>query len=82
MITNPGIRIKLEGHTDYVGGYLFNLQLSLKRVESVAGYLIEKGINADRLEFAGYSYTIPIATNQTEEGRRLNRRVAFKLLEK
>jgi len=82
MITNPGIRIRLEGHTDNMGGYLFNLQLSLKRVESVAGYLIEKGINADRLEFAGYSYTIPIATNQTEEGRRLNRRVAFKLLEK
>jgi OOP family OmpA-OmpF porin len=82
MQTNKGIRIKLEGHTDNIGGYLFNLQLSLKRVESVASYLIEKGINADRLEFSGYSYTIPIATNKTEEGRKLNRRVAFKIIEK
>ncbi len=82
MLTNPGLRIKLEGHTDNIGGYLFNLQLSLKRVESVASWLIEKGINADRLEFAGYSYTIPIATNDTDEGRKLNRRVAFKILEK
>lgn len=82
MITNPKIRIKLEGHTDNIGGYLFNLQLSLNRVESVARYLIEKGIEEDRLEFAGYSYTIPIATNETEEGRKLNRRVAFKIIEK
>jgi OmpA-OmpF porin, OOP family len=82
MTSNPKLRIKLEGHTDNVGGYLFNLQLSLRRVESVAGYLVEKGIEANRLEFAGYSYTVPVASNETEEGRRLNRRVAFKIIEK
>jgi OmpA-OmpF porin, OOP family len=82
MIAHPEIRIKLEGHTDNVGGYDFNLQLSLKRVESVVRYLIEKGINPERIEFAGYSYSYPLASNQTEEGRKINRRVAFKIIEK
>jgi outer membrane protein OmpA-like peptidoglycan-associated protein len=82
MITNPSIRIKIEGHTDNVGSYDFNLQLSLKRVESVVSYLIEKGIDPDRIEYAGYSYTVPLASNETEEGRQINRRVMFKIIEK
>ena len=81
MSTNPAIKIRIEGHTDNFGSYQFNLNLSLKRVESVANYLIGKGINPQRIELAGFSYNYPIATNQTEEGRKQNRRVAFKIIE-
>lgn len=80
--SNPIIRIRLEGHTDNIGGYDFNLQLSLKRVQSVVKYLIDKGISPDRIEYAGYSYSCPLVSNDTEEGRKLNRRVVFKILNK
>jgi OOP family OmpA-OmpF porin len=82
MNTNPTARIKLEGHTDNIGSYDFNLRLSLKRVESVAGYLIRNGISPDRIELAGYSYAYPLVSNDTEEGRKINRRVEFKIIEK
>jgi OmpA-OmpF porin, OOP family len=82
LISNPKIRIKLEGHTDNVGSYEFNLQLSLKRVQTVTKYLIEKGISPDRIEFSGYSYSVPLVSNKTEEGRTINRRVAFKIIDK
>jgi outer membrane protein OmpA-like peptidoglycan-associated protein len=82
MNTHPAIRIKLDGHTDNIGSYDFNLRLSLKRVESVAGYLIKNGISPDRIELAGYSYAYPLASNDTEEGRKINRRVEFKIIEK
>lgn len=82
MNTHPAIRIKLDGHTDNIGSYDFNLRLSLKRVESVAGYLIKNGINPDRIELAGYSYAYPLVSNDTEEGRKKNRRVEFKIIEK
>jgi OmpA-OmpF porin, OOP family len=82
MISNPNIRIKLEGHTDNVGGYDFNLKLSVRRVESVTAYLINKGIDPNRVEFAGYSYSFPLESNQTEEGRKINRRVTFKIIQK
>jgi len=82
MITNPTIRIKLEGHTDNIGDYDFNLRLSLKRVESVANYLIKNGIGTERIELVGYSYSYPLAPNDTEEGRKINRRVAFTIVRK
>jgi outer membrane protein OmpA-like peptidoglycan-associated protein len=82
MAKNPTIKIKLEGHTDNIGSYDYNLQLSLRRVESVAIYLIEKGINPNRIELAGYSFAYPIASNITEEGRKTNRRVVFKIIQK
>jgi Outer membrane protein and related peptidoglycan-associated (lipo)proteins len=82
MVSHPTIRIKLEGHTDNIGSYDYNLQLSQRRVEAVVDYLIEKGITPDRIEFAGYSYSLPIATNDTEEGRQINRRVVFRIIEK
>ena len=82
MKTNPSIKIRIEGHTDNIGGYQYNLELSLKRVESVAKYLISKGISEQRIETAGYAYNYPIASNETEEGRKMNRRVVFKIIEK
>jgi outer membrane protein OmpA-like peptidoglycan-associated protein len=80
--TNPSIKIRIEGHTDNIGNYQFNLNLSLKRVESVAVYLTDKGIIPERIELAGYSFNYPIASNLTEEGRKQNRRVTFKLIKK
>jgi outer membrane protein OmpA-like peptidoglycan-associated protein len=82
MIFNPRIKIKLEGHTDNIGGYDFNIRLSNARAESVVRYLIEKGIDPDRIEYAGYGFTQPLASNDTEEGRKINRRVAFKVVKK
>ena len=82
MKTNPSIKIRIEGHTDNIGGYQYNLELSLRRVESVARYLISKGISEQRIETAGYAFNYPIASNETEEGRKMNRRVVFKIIEK
>ncbi len=79
---NPTVRIMLEGHTDNVGGYEFNLKLSNDRVKSVVSYLVGQGIDASRLEYAGYSYSKPLAPNSTEEGRKKNRRVVFKIISK
>jgi outer membrane protein OmpA-like peptidoglycan-associated protein len=82
LATYPNIRIKLEGYTDSIGGHEFNLQLSIKRVESVFHYLTNKGINANRIEYAGYGSSFPLSSNQTEEGREKNRRVTFKIIQK
>lgn len=82
MIYNPQIVIKVEGHTDNVGSYDFNIRLSNARAESVVRYLIEKGIDPHRIEYAGYGFTKPLASNDTEEGRKTNRRVAFKVIKK
>ena len=82
MNENPNIRVKLEGHTDNIGEYEYNLQLSIERVESVATYLISKGIEPNRIEFSGYGYSYPLVSNDNEEGRAINRRVSFKILQK
>ena len=54
----------------------------LHRAESVVRYLIEKGIDPHRIEYAGYGFTQPLASNDTDEGRKTNRRVAFKVIKK
>lgn len=82
MMYNPQIIIKVEGHTDNMGSYDFNIRLSNARAESVVRYLIEKGIDPHRIEYAGYGFTQPIASNDTDEGRKTNRRVAFKVIKK
>ncbi len=82
MANNPAAKIRIEGHTDHVGSYDFNLQLSLHRAESVVRYLIEKGIDPSRMEYAGFSFTLPLVSNDTEDGRKINRRVTFKILSK
>lgn len=77
---NPGIRVEISGHTDNVGSAQFNKGLSENRARSVVNYLVEKGIDAERLEYAGYGFERPIATNETEEGRQKNRRTEFKII--
>ena len=75
MKENPTMEIMLEGHTDNQGDWNANLLLSKERVEEVQKYLTVKGINMRRIQVQGYGSTRPIASNNSEEKRRLNRRV-------
>ena len=72
---NPGLRVRIEGHTDNIGTAAYNKKLSLRRANAVMDYLVKKGIAKDRLCAEGFGFTQPIATNKTKEGRALNRRV-------
>ncbi|MEO0292942.1 MAG: OmpA family protein [candidate division WOR-3 bacterium] len=67
--------ILLEGHTDAIGSEEYNLDLSQRRAQSVANYLASLGVDPTRFTVMGYGEQQPIASNETEEGRRLNRRV-------
>lgn len=78
---NSTLKIELGGHTDNVGSKKDNQILSDNRAKAVKDYLVNKGINADRLLTKGYGDTSPIADNNTEEGRAENRRTAFKVVE-
>jgi OOP family OmpA-OmpF porin len=73
---NPGWKLEIGGHTDNIGGDAYNLALSQRRAEGVMHSLVTQyGIAADRLTAKGYGATLPKATNDTVEGRALNRRV-------
>ena len=71
------IELEIQGHTDSKGSDSYNQELSQKRADSVRNYLLQKGIESYRLKAVGYGERYPIATNDTEEGRALNRRVEF-----
>lgn len=77
---NPALRIRVQGHTDNAGDSAANLELSTRRAEAVKTALIEHGIDASRLESKGFGESNPMATNDTEKGRALNRRTEFLVL--
>ena len=77
---NPAISIELGAHTDSKGSDEYNIKLSHNRANSVMQYILSKGISPERVSFKGYGETVPVATNETDEGRQLNRRVEFKIL--
>jgi len=74
--------IVVEGHTDSTGDETYNMELSKRRAEAVGIYLVDNGIDSDRLEYIGYGPKFPVDTNTTTEGRRRNRRVEFLLIRK
>ncbi len=78
----PTLKIEISGHTDSKGADDYNKKLSNSRAKAVVDYLITKGISADRLTSVGYGEEQPIATNDTDDGRQLNRRTEFKILSK
>jgi len=78
----PTMKIEISGHTDNIGSNQYNKQLSSARAKSVVDYLINKGISSGRLTSVGYGETQPIASNETEKGRQINRRTEFKVLSK
>lgn len=82
LIKNPNLILEISGHTDNIGNEAYNLNLSKERAHSVVEFLVSKGIDPSRLKYVGYGYQFPIATNATNEGRQLNRRVEFKVLSK
>ena len=78
---NPNIKVEIQGHTDNTGSEEYNLKLSQRRAEAVRKVLIEKyGISPDRVIAKGYGESMPIAPNDTEEGRAKNRRVVAKII--
>ncbi|MBT8495912.1 MAG: OmpA family protein [Deltaproteobacteria bacterium] len=80
MKYKQSVRIRIEGHTDNLGGKKANKRLSQKRAEAVRAYLVSKGIDGSRIEAVGYGDSKPIAPNDTPEGRRTNRRIEAKEL--
>lgn len=82
MKTHPNMVIEIVGHTDDRGGDRYNMALSKKRARSVVDYLISQGIAAKRTRFQGFGSSQPIAKNNNDAGRQLNRRVTFQVLQK
>lgn len=82
MMRDTAVRIRFIGHTDNQGDPALNVKLSEERVLNVKKYLVAKGIAADRIETVGYGGAFPVASNATEEARKLNRRVELEILSK
>lgn len=75
---NPDLVAEVQGHTDSTGTEAYNQQLSEKRANAVLDYLVNQGVRSDQLTAKGYGELRPVASNDTEEGRRENRRVELR----
>ncbi|NIM97228.1 MAG: OmpA family protein [candidate division Zixibacteria bacterium] len=75
---NAQTEVEIQGHTDHVGSAEYNQSLSEKRAKAVMDYLLERGVEPERLSHKGYGFTRPVASNDTEEGRARNRRVELR----
>jgi outer membrane protein OmpA-like peptidoglycan-associated protein len=73
----PDITLEINAYTDNTSSEDYNLELSKKRARSIASYLINKGVSASRVSEFGYGESNPIASNDSEQGKELNRRVEF-----
>ena len=79
MITYPNSLIDVMGHTDSTGSEQYNVDLSRRRAEAVANYLVSRGVSRARVETIGYGEQYPVADNSTPEGRAQNRRVEIRI---
>lgn len=77
---NPGVRVAIDGHADSRGSDAYNQDLSERRAQSVRTALDELGVRRARFRVAGHGERLPVASNATAEGMRLNRRVEVTLL--
>ena len=77
---NPAIGVEISGHTDNTGTPEHNQSLSEQRAQRVVDYLVNRGIDTNRLKAAGYGELQPRADNELEEGKALNRRTELKIL--
>jgi len=80
LVAKPEIKVEVGGHTDAKGSDDYNQKLSESRASSVQQYLVGRGIDSGRLSAEGYGETMPIADNETDDGRELNRRVELKIV--
>jgi outer membrane protein OmpA-like peptidoglycan-associated protein len=80
MINNPAAELELNGYPDSIGDPSYNLMISEVRAYAIKSYLVGKGIEASRIMARGHSAQKYIASNKSEEGRRLNRRVEIELI--
>ena len=79
VLAYPGLHLEVEGHTDSVGGDDYNQTLSERRARAVRDYLVQQGISDNSIVARGLGKAGPVATNETAEGRRQNRRVELVL---
>lgn len=79
MTANPNTNIRINGHTDNVAPAKYNQWLSERRAKRVYDYLLEKGVSPSRMNYAGFGLRAPIADNNTDAGRALNRRVEIEI---
>ena len=75
----PTTLIRVEGHTDSIGTEAYNMDLSFRRANAVRYHLVQRGIDSSRIGMVGFGESMPVATNATEAGRQLNRRVEIKI---
>ncbi len=80
MQERPTMKVLVEGHTDNIGEWALNMKLSEDRVQTVKAYLVAKNIAADRIQTKAWGPSRPIANNESEERRKLNRRVELTIL--
>jgi outer membrane protein OmpA-like peptidoglycan-associated protein len=82
LLSQAGIvRLEVQGHTDNIGDIAYNQALSERRAEAVRRALVERGVPPEKLVARGYGTQRPVADNTTDEGRALNRRVVFEIVE-
>ncbi|MFA4923180.1 MAG: OmpA family protein [Ignavibacteriaceae bacterium] len=82
MKAHPNYKWEVGGYTDAKGSVAANKKLSQQRAQAVANYFVKKGVEKNNLKVVGYGKNNPIATNETVEGRSMNRRVEIKILSK
>ncbi|HMX04863.1 MAG TPA: OmpA family protein, partial [Chitinophagales bacterium] len=80
MKKNPGMQVRVNGHTDNIGTEIDNQKLSQNRANSVKAYLVSKGIEDARISTMGFGESKPIDTNANEVGRANNRRTEIEIL--
>lgn len=80
LMLRTNAKIEIKGHTDNVGNEEFNMELSRKRAKAVYDYLLAKKVSSSKLSYSFYGMSKPLVSNDTDEGRRENRRVEFEIL--
>ncbi len=78
---NPTVQVEIIGHTDNTGTKTFNQELSIQRARAVVTYLVSQGVDRRKLTYQGFGDSKPIASNDTEEGKKRNRRTELKIVE-
>jgi outer membrane protein OmpA-like peptidoglycan-associated protein len=75
----PNTLLRIEGHTDNTGADAYNMDLSVRRAQAVGALLAQQGVASHRMEMVGFGPSMPVANNNTEAGRQMNRRVEIRI---